>query len=103
VELVGNGTYGQVYKGRHVKTGQLAAIKVMDVTGVLPLETENAKSQRLKHEGSVLLSHVKGIWNLQPRDVWQQCGGVASTLKVQVVVRFPWITFFGSKKRGESG
>uniref|UniRef100_A0A8C7LTZ1 non-specific serine/threonine protein kinase n=1 Tax=Oncorhynchus mykiss TaxID=8022 RepID=A0A8C7LTZ1_ONCMY len=28
-----NGTYGQVYKGRHVKTGQLAAIKVMDVTG----------------------------------------------------------------------
>uniref|UniRef100_A0A8C2AYW8 non-specific serine/threonine protein kinase n=1 Tax=Cyprinus carpio TaxID=7962 RepID=A0A8C2AYW8_CYPCA len=29
---VGNGTYGQVYKGRHVKTGQLAAIKVMDVT-----------------------------------------------------------------------
>ncbi|KAI4880567.1 hypothetical protein NFI96_014192, partial [Prochilodus magdalenae] len=24
--------YGQVYKGRHVKTGQLAAIKVMDVT-----------------------------------------------------------------------
>ncbi|KAM6389550.1 TRAF2 and NCK-interacting protein kinase isoform 7-T7 [Pluvialis apricaria] len=33
VELVGNGTYGQVYKGHHVKTGQLAAIKVMDVTG----------------------------------------------------------------------
>ncbi|XP_064409073.1 misshapen-like kinase 1 isoform X2 [Latimeria chalumnae] len=32
VEVVGNGTYGQVHKGRHVKTGQLAAIKVMDVT-----------------------------------------------------------------------
>ncbi|GCB73530.1 hypothetical protein scyTo_0002610 [Scyliorhinus torazame] len=32
VEVVGTGTYGQVYKGRHVKTGQLAAIKVMDVT-----------------------------------------------------------------------
>ncbi|KAL7832423.1 hypothetical protein AOLI_G00299710 [Acnodon oligacanthus] len=32
VEQVGNGTYGQVYKGRHVKTGQLAAIKCMDVT-----------------------------------------------------------------------
>ncbi|XP_055782482.1 mitogen-activated protein kinase kinase kinase kinase 4-like isoform X3 [Salvelinus fontinalis] len=32
IEVVGNGTYGQVYKGRHVKTGQLAAIKVMDVT-----------------------------------------------------------------------
>ncbi|XP_054244421.1 nik-related protein kinase [Indicator indicator] len=32
VQIVGNGTYGQVYKGRHVKTGQLAAIKVMNVT-----------------------------------------------------------------------
>ncbi|XP_077163461.1 nik-related protein kinase isoform X2 [Paroedura picta] len=32
VQVVGNGTYGQVYKGRHVKTGQLAAIKVMTVT-----------------------------------------------------------------------
>lgn len=32
MEVVGNGTYGQVYKGRHTKTGQLAAIKVMDVT-----------------------------------------------------------------------
>nr|P97820.1 RecName: Full=Mitogen-activated protein kinase kinase kinase kinase 4; AltName: Full=HPK/GCK-like kinase HGK; AltName: Full=MAPK/ERK kinase kinase kinase 4; Short=MEK kinase kinase 4; Short=MEKKK 4; AltName: Full=Nck-interacting kinase [Mus musculus]AAC53165.1 NIK [Mus musculus] len=31
VEVVGNGTYGQVYKGRHVKT-VTAAIKVMDVT-----------------------------------------------------------------------
>uniref|UniRef100_A0A8C1TV25 non-specific serine/threonine protein kinase n=1 Tax=Cyprinus carpio TaxID=7962 RepID=A0A8C1TV25_CYPCA len=37
VEVVGNGTYGQVYKGRHVKTGQLAAIKVMDVTEVSAL------------------------------------------------------------------
>ncbi|XP_062997914.1 nik-related protein kinase [Elgaria multicarinata webbii] len=32
VQVVGNGTYGQVFKGRHVKTGQLAAIKVMNVT-----------------------------------------------------------------------
>lgn len=32
MEVVGNGTYGQVYKGRHTKTGQLAAIKVMNVT-----------------------------------------------------------------------
>ena len=32
LEVVGNGTYGQVYKGRHTKTAQLAAIKVMDVT-----------------------------------------------------------------------
>ncbi|XP_036595728.1 nik-related protein kinase, partial [Trichosurus vulpecula] len=32
VQVVGNGTYGQVYKGRHVKTGQLAAVKVMSVS-----------------------------------------------------------------------
>ncbi|XP_043830565.1 nik-related protein kinase [Dromiciops gliroides] len=32
VQVVGNGTYGQVYKGRHVKTGQLAAVKVMNVS-----------------------------------------------------------------------
>ncbi|XP_019864172.1 PREDICTED: misshapen-like kinase 1 [Amphimedon queenslandica] len=32
IEVVGNGTYGQVFKGRHVKTGQLAAIKIMEVT-----------------------------------------------------------------------
>lgn len=32
IEVVGNGTYGQVYKGRHTRTGQLAAIKIMDVT-----------------------------------------------------------------------
>lgn len=32
IEVVGNGTYGQVYKGRHLRTGQLAAIKIMEVT-----------------------------------------------------------------------
>ncbi|XGW21730.1 hypothetical protein V3C99_004585 [Haemonchus contortus] len=31
IEVVGNGTYGQVYKGRHVKTSQLAAIKIMNI------------------------------------------------------------------------
>jgi TRAF2/NCK-interacting kinase len=31
MEVVGNGTYGQVYKGRHVKTQQLAAIKIMNI------------------------------------------------------------------------
>lgn len=29
---MGNGTYGQVWKGRHANTGQLAAIKIMDIT-----------------------------------------------------------------------
>uniref|UniRef100_A0A914Y0C7 Protein kinase domain-containing protein n=1 Tax=Panagrolaimus superbus TaxID=310955 RepID=A0A914Y0C7_9BILA len=31
MEVVGTGTYGQVYKGRHVKTQQLAAIKIMNI------------------------------------------------------------------------
>ena len=30
VEQIGSGTYGQVYKGRHVRTAQLAAIKARD-------------------------------------------------------------------------
>lgn len=32
IEVVGKGTYGNVYKGRHTRTGQLAAIKVMQIT-----------------------------------------------------------------------
>ncbi|XP_073731660.1 TRAF2 and NCK interacting kinase a isoform X4 [Misgurnus anguillicaudatus] len=55
VELVGNGTYGQVYKGRHVKTGQLAAIKCMDVTG--------EEEEEIKAEINMLkkYSHHKNI------------------------------------------
>ena len=49
---------------------------------VLPLEAENSKGQRLKHDGSVLLFHVRGAWNLQPKAAWQPGGGVASTLQV---------------------
>ncbi|VDQ00577.1 unnamed protein product [Trichobilharzia regenti] len=32
IEVVGKGTYGNVYKGRYTRTGQLAAIKVMPIT-----------------------------------------------------------------------
>jgi len=31
ISVVGTGTYGEVYKGRNKKTGQLAAVKVMDL------------------------------------------------------------------------
>ncbi|KAI0979099.1 hypothetical protein GJ496_008389 [Pomphorhynchus laevis] len=31
IEVIGNGTYGQVFKGRHIKTGRLTAVKVMEV------------------------------------------------------------------------
>ena len=32
MEVVGRGTYGEVFKGRHIKTGQLAGVKVMNLT-----------------------------------------------------------------------
>ena len=40
MEVVGNGTYGQVYKGRHTKTGQLAAIKgkIIQILLILQLQ-----------------------------------------------------------------
>ncbi|XP_065324281.1 homeobox protein 2-like isoform X2 [Gordionus sp. m RMFG-2023] len=55
IELVGNGTYGQVYKGRHVKTGQLAAIKIMSVT--------SEEEEEIKLEINVLkkYSHHRNI------------------------------------------
>lgn len=55
MEVVGSGTYGQVYKGRHTKTGQLAAIKVMDVT--------EGEEEEIKLEINVLkkYSHHRNI------------------------------------------
>lgn len=55
IEVVGNGTYGQVYKGRHTRTGQLAAIKIMDVT--------EEEEEEIKLEINVLkkYSHHKNI------------------------------------------
>uniref|UniRef100_A0AAX7TSU5 non-specific serine/threonine protein kinase n=1 Tax=Astatotilapia calliptera TaxID=8154 RepID=A0AAX7TSU5_ASTCA len=53
VEVVGNGTYGQVYKGRHVKTGQLAAIKVMDVTEVKEIKLEINMLKKYSHHRNI--------------------------------------------------
>ena len=55
IEVVGNGTYGQVYKGRHTRTGQLAAIKMMDVT--------EEEEEEIKFEINVLkkYSHHRNI------------------------------------------
>uniref|UniRef100_A0A8C4YBC6 non-specific serine/threonine protein kinase n=1 Tax=Gopherus evgoodei TaxID=1825980 RepID=A0A8C4YBC6_9SAUR len=66
VELVGNGTYGQVYKGRHVKTGQLAAIKVMDVTG----DEEEIKQEinMLKKYSHHRNSHI--LWRNTLKEEW---------------------------------
>lgn len=49
VEVVGSGTYGQVWKGRHQRTGQLAAIKIMDVT--------EEEEEEIKLEINVLKNH----------------------------------------------
>uniref|UniRef100_A0A672HWA1 non-specific serine/threonine protein kinase n=1 Tax=Salarias fasciatus TaxID=181472 RepID=A0A672HWA1_SALFA len=57
VEVVGNGTYGQVYKGRHVKTGQLAAIKVMDVTEVSVFSCQVALWIQIEETGTDTQTH----------------------------------------------
>lgn len=49
VEQIGSGTYGQVYKGRHLRTGQLAAIKCMPVT--------EDEEEELKLEINMLKKH----------------------------------------------
>ena len=49
VEMIGEGTYGEVYKGRHLSTGDVAAVKVMDA--VLD------KEEDIKAELNVLEKH----------------------------------------------
>lgn len=76
MELVGNGTYGQVYKGHHVKTGQLAAIKVMDVTGVMyPLASLIYRKEG-KGDGVVItwvLVEVLCSWDASPLCLSVKC------------------------------
>jgi serine/threonine protein kinase len=71
IEVVGNGTYGQVYKGRHVRTGQLAAIKIMEVTEdeeeEIKLEIEVLK----KHSHHVNIATYYGAF-IEKRDGGQE-------------------------------
>ncbi|KAF0293360.1 Traf2 and NCK-interacting protein kinase [Amphibalanus amphitrite] len=63
IEVIGNGTYGQVYKGRHTKTGQLAAIKCMDIT--------EDEEEEIKLEINVLKKADTGAsWAHQPGAHW---------------------------------
>uniref|UniRef100_A0A8C1PRH9 non-specific serine/threonine protein kinase n=1 Tax=Cyprinus carpio TaxID=7962 RepID=A0A8C1PRH9_CYPCA len=79
VELVGNGTYGQVYKGRHVKTGQLAAIKCMDVTG--------EEEEEIKAEINMLkkYSHHRNIATYYGAFIKKNPPGVDDQLWVSIV------------------
>ena len=56
VEQIGSGTYGQVYKGRHLRTGQLAAIKCMPVT--------EDEEEELKLEINMLKVHTYGTYSI---------------------------------------
>ena len=47
--MIGEGTYGEVYKGRHLGTGDIAAVKIMDA--VLD------KEEDIKAELNVLEMH----------------------------------------------
>ena len=69
IEVVGNGTYGQVYKGRHMKTGQLAAIKVMNVT--------EDEEEEIKLEINVLkkFSHHRNIATYYGAFICKSTGG----------------------------
>ncbi|XP_057302221.1 misshapen-like kinase 1 [Hydractinia symbiolongicarpus] len=88
IEVVGNGTYGQVYKGRHRRTGQLAAIKIMSVT--------EDEEEEIKLEINVLRNHSthkniakyygafikKGAPNAQEDQLWlvmEFCGAGSVT------------------------
>uniref|UniRef100_A0A8C1PJP2 non-specific serine/threonine protein kinase n=1 Tax=Cyprinus carpio TaxID=7962 RepID=A0A8C1PJP2_CYPCA len=83
VELVGNGTYGQVYKGRHVKTGQLAAIKCMDVTG--------EEEEEIKAEINMLkkYSHHRNIATYYGAFIKKNPPGVDDQLWVSIVSQCP--------------
>uniref|UniRef100_A0A8C1M1F6 non-specific serine/threonine protein kinase n=1 Tax=Cyprinus carpio TaxID=7962 RepID=A0A8C1M1F6_CYPCA len=93
VEVVGNGTYGQVYKGRHVKTGQLAAIKVMDVTevsahssqshtfhiSVHTLTHTDTHTHSLTHKHMHTHSHTHSHTNTHTHLVMEFCGAGSIT------------------------
>ena len=50
---IGRGAFGVVYIGRHIRTGELVAIKEMDVQGADELRTEFEIMRHLNHENIV--------------------------------------------------
>ncbi|CAH8484328.1 unnamed protein product [Schistosoma bovis] len=89
IEVVGKGTYGNVYKGRYTRTGQLAAIKVMPITEEdeeeIKLEIDTLK--KLSNHRNIASYYGAFIKKSSPRDhLWlamEYCGAgsVADLIK----------------------
>nr|VZI05694.1 unnamed protein product [Spirometra erinaceieuropaei] len=85
IEVVGKGTYGNVYKGRHTRTGQLAAVKVMPITeedeGEILLEINTLR--RLSNHRNIATYYGAFIKKTTPHDhlwlVMEYCGAGSVT------------------------
>ncbi|TGZ73323.1 hypothetical protein CRM22_001589 [Opisthorchis felineus] len=103
IEVVGKGTYGNVYKGRHTRTGQLAAIKVMPITEedeeeiVLEINT----LRKLSNHRNIAAYYGAFIKKSSPQDhlwlVMEYCGAGSVTDLVKSTrgqsLREDWISY----------
>jgi len=105
VQPIGNGTYGQVFKGRHIKTGQLAAIKVMPVTQD---EEEDIKAEinmlkQHSHHRNIATYYGSFVKKMPPgadNQVWlvmEYCGAGSVTDLIQATknrsLKEDWISY----------
>ncbi|KAM7539396.1 hypothetical protein Aperf_G00000058271 [Anoplocephala perfoliata] len=85
IEVVGKGTYGNVYKGRHMRTGQLAAIKVMPITeeDEEEIRLEINTLRRLSNHRNIATYYGAFIKKATPNDhlwlVMEYCGAGSVT------------------------
>jgi len=104
VEQIGSGTYGQVYKGRHIPTGGLAAIKCMPVTADEEEELKLEVNMLKKHSHHKNIATYFGVFvkhNARTDDqlwlVMEYCGAgsVTDLLKSSPKrsLREEWISF----------
>ncbi|XP_063712581.1 serine/threonine-protein kinase mig-15-like isoform X2 [Symsagittifera roscoffensis] len=103
IEIVGTGTYGNVWKGRHIKTGSLAAIKIMTIV--------EEEEEEIKLEVNVLKTHSNqrniarffGAFvnkSVEPKSLWlvmEYCGAGSVTDLVKAwrgkQFREEWISY----------